>query len=144
MIESYLEAPTVLASNSSPITFTTDSIRTRSATCQGWLQHTEDSPLYKIISGGRYKVTFNANVTSTTVGSVALGLYADGVLVPGTTAIGQVATAGDYTNVSFGKVIPICCKGSTTLTVRSVPTVGTTATQIPTVENANLIISRLS
>ena len=56
MIESYLEAPTVLASNSSPITFTTDSIRTRSATCQGWLQHTEDSPLYKIISGGRYKV----------------------------------------------------------------------------------------
>lgn len=150
MIQSYLETPTTLASNSGAITFSTDCIRTRSATCQGWLQHLQNSPLYKILSGGRYKVTFNANVTSATAGIVALGLYADGVLVPGTTVIAQVATAGNYYNVSFDKVIPICCKGNTTLTLRAIPSVlsgatpTATATQIPTIQNANMIISRLS
>ncbi len=150
MIQSYLETPTTLSSNSSPIAFETDSIRTRSATCQGWLQHSTGSPIYKILNGGRYRVTFNANVTSDTAGVVALGLYLDGVLISGATIIAQIATAGDYYNVSFDKVIPICCKGNTTLTINAIPSVlnGTPAvatdTEIPTIQSANLTISRLS
>ncbi len=150
MIQSYQETIETLSSNSSPITFQTDCIRTRSANCCGWLQHSEGSPLYKILNGGNYRVTFNANVTSATAGSVALGLYMDGILLPGTTTIAQVTTAGDYTNVSFNKVVPVCCRGDATLTVQSVPSILSTltptptATQIPIIQNANLSITKIN
>ena len=150
MIESILEMITALASNVASLIFTTDTVRTRSANCCGWLQHEEGLPTYKILEGGLYEVSFNANVTSATAGTVALGLYEDGVLVTGTTVIAQVATAGDYYNVSFDKVLKICCRGDATLTIASVPSVLTgatpagtpTATEIPVVQNANLIITK--
>lgn len=150
MIQSILEQITVLPSNTSAVTFTTDDIRTRSANCNcnGWLQHSENSPLYKILSGGLYEISFNANVTSATAGTVALGLYQDGILIPGSTVIAEVATAGDYYNVSFDKVIKVCCRGDATLTVASVPSVLTgatlpgtaTDTEIPVIQNANISI----
>lgn len=122
MIESILEAITALASNIASIIFPTDSIRTRSANCCGWLQHNEGSPIYKILEGGLYEVSFNANVTS--------------------------ATAGTYYNVSFDKLLKICCRGDATITVGSVSSVLTgaatpgtaTATQIPVIQNANFSI----
>ena len=150
MIQSYQETPVLLASNSSPLTFSTDCIRTRCANCYGFLQHSQGSPLYKILNGGTYDVTFNANVTSATAGQVALGLYMDGVLLPGTTVIADITTAGNYVNVAFTKTVPICCRGNATLTVQSVPsiltgttTTGTTTdTQIPLYQNANFRISK--
>lgn len=152
MIQSILEAITVLTSNLAAIIFPTDSIRTRSANCCGWLQHSEGTPLYKILEGGIYRVSFNANVTSATAGTVALGLFQDGILVPGTTVIAEVATAGDYYNVSFDKLIKVCCRGDATLTVASVPNVITGAalpgtpvvTEIPVIQNANLTITKKS
>lgn len=148
MIESILEAITALASNIASIIFPTDSIRTRSANCCGWLQHNEGSPIYKILEGGLYEVSFNANVTSATAGTVALGLFEDGILIPGTTVIAEVATAGTYYNVSFDKLLKICCRGDATITVGSVSSVLTgaatpgtaTATQIPVIQNANFSI----
>lgn len=148
MIESYLEAPTTLTSNSASVPFTNTDVRTRSANCCGWLQHQEGSPLYTILEGGNYLVTFNANVTSATAGTVALGLYQDGVLLPASTVITTVATAGDYENVAFSKTIQVCCRGNANLTVASVPSVltGTTPTatdtQIPIIQNANISIVR--
>ncbi len=150
MIQSYQETIETLSNNSAPVTFQTDCIRTRSANCCGWLQHSENSPLYKILSGGNYRVTFNANVSSATVGSVAFGLYMDGILLPGTTTIAQITTAGDYTNVSINKVVPVCCRGDATLTIQSVPSILSTttpvatATEIPTIQNANITITRLN
>lgn len=152
MIQSILEMITVLTSNLAAIIFPTDSIRTRSANCCGWLQHSEGTPIYKILEGGIYKVSFNANVTSATAGTVALGLYQDGILVPGTTVIAEVATAGDYYNVSFDKLIKVCCRGDANLTVASVPNVLTgaalpgtpTVTEIPVIQNANLTITKKS
>lgn len=41
MIESVINTPVALSSNSSVVTFTTDDLRTRSANCCGWLQHSE-------------------------------------------------------------------------------------------------------
>ena len=150
MIQSVLEPITVLTSNTSTITFTDDDVRSRRANCCGWLQHSEGSPIYKILEGGIYEVSFNANVTSATAGTVALGLFQDGILIPGTTVLAEVVTAGDYYNVSFDKLIKICCRGDASLTIASVPNVLTGATlpgtpvvtEIPVVQNANLIITK--
>ena len=150
MIQSVNESIEILTSNSSTVSFTNDDIRTRRANCycNGWLQHDEGSPIYKILEGGIYEVSFNANVTSATVGTVALGLFQDGILIPGSTVIAEVVTAGDYYNVSFDKLIKICCRGDASLTIASVPNVLTgatlpgvaTVTEIPVVQNANLSI----
>ena len=150
MIQSVNESIEVLVSNSSPISFLNDDVRTRKANCCNWLQHSEGSPIYKILEGGIYEVSFNANVTSATAGTVALGLFQDGILIPGTTVIAEVVTAGDYYNVSFDKLIKICCRGDASLTIASVPNVLTGATlpgtpvvtEIPVVQNANLIITK--
>lgn len=152
MIQSVNENIEILTSNSSAVSFTNDDIRTRRANCycNGWLQHNEGSPIYKILEGGIYEVSFNANVTSATAGTVALGLFQDGILIPGTTVIAEVATAGDYYNVSFDKLIKVCCRGDSTLTIQSAPNVVTGATlpgtpvvtQIPVLQNANFLITK--
>lgn len=150
MIQSILEPITILTSNTSSITFSDDDIRTRKANCCNWLQHNEGSPIYKILEGGLYEVSFNANVTSATAGTVALGLYEDGILIPGTTVLAEVATAGTYYNVSFDKLIKVCCRGDANLTIASVPNVITGAalpgtpvvTEIPVIQNANLLITK--
>ena len=150
MIQSVNENIEILTSNSSTVSFTNDDIRTRRANCycNGWLQHSEGSPIYKILEGGIYEVSFNANITSATAGTLALGLFQDGILIPGSTVIAEVVTAGDYYNVSFDKLIKICCRGDASLTIASVPSVLTgatlagtaTVTEIPVVQNANLSI----
>lgn len=148
MIQSFIEMITALTSNSSPVSFINDDVRTRSANCCNWLQHTEGSPIYKILEGGLYEVSFNANVSSAVAGTVALGLFQDGILIPGSTTIVEITTAGDYYNVSFDKLIKICCRGDATLTIQSVPNVTTGATlpgtpvvtEIPVLQNANFSI----
>lgn len=151
MIQSYLTGPTLLPSNTSPIAFERDCVRTRSANpCNGWLCHSQGSPLYKITRGGNYRVSFNANVTADTAGYVSFALFMDGVELPGTRVIAPIGTAGIYTNVSFEKIVPICCCGNGTLTVQSVPSVlsgvstaiTSVTTQAPSVQNANLIIEK--
>lgn len=148
MIQSVLEQFTILPSNVSNVNFTNDDVRSRKANCCGWLQHNEGSPLFKILDGGLYEVSFNANVSSATAGVVALGLYQDGVLITGTTVIATIATAGDFVNVSFDKLIKVCCRGDANLSIASVPSVltGTTTpgtptdTEIPIIQNANFSI----
>lgn len=152
MIQSYLQTFTVLPSNNSPITFERDCVRTRSAyPCGGWLCHSQGSPLYKITKGGNYRVSFNANVSGATTGTpVALALFMDGVELPGTRIIEYIGTAAAFYNVSFEKIVPICCCGNGSLSVQAVPSVltGTTApgtatdTQAPIIQNANLIIEK--
>lgn len=152
MIQSVNENIEVLTSNSSTVSFTNDDIKTRRANCycNGWLQHNEGSPIYKILEGGIYEVSFNANVSSAVAGTVALGLFQDGVLIPGSTVLAEVATAGDYYNVSFDKLIKIFCRGDASLTIGSVPSVLTgatlpgtpTVTEIPVIQNANLSITK--
>lgn len=148
MIQSVLEPITTLTSNSAAVPFSVDDLRTRTANCCGWLQHSEGSPLYKILCGGLYEISLNANVTSSVAGAVALGLYQDGVLVPGTTVIAQITTVGDYVNVSFDKKLRVCCNGDATLTVQAVPSIltgattpgTTTVTEVPVIQNANFSI----
>ena len=153
MIESVQELPITLTNNSAAITFSVDDVRTRSANCcNGWLQHQQGSPLYQLLEGGYYEITFNSNVSSATPGIVALGLYQNGILTPGTTVASTITAAGDVENVKFSKIIRVCCRANTTVTVASVPSVpdftDLTAvgidTQTPIIANANLIIKKIA
>lgn len=153
MIQSIQELPLTLTNNSSAITFSTDVIRTRSAcqnNCNGWLCHNQGNPLYQIVKGGYYEVNFNTNVSSTTAGSVAFGLYQDGVLIPGSTVATEIATVGVPENISFTKTIEVCCKADANIVVASVPSIPNLSTgeaietETPIIQSANLIIEKLS
>ncbi len=143
MINSVQETALTLASNTANIPFASDVVRTRSANCCGWLNHSAGSTQYQITEPGVYEIMFNTNVTSATAGITGLGIKANGELLSGTEMDYTVATANTYGNVSANRLIRICGNGSTTITVGSVPTVGATATQIPAVKNASLIIKRI-
>lgn len=153
MIQSTQELPLILPTNTSDITFLNDEIKTRSATCSGWLNHTEGTSQYTILGSGNcncpnvYRITFNANVTGTTAGSIEIGLKENGTPVVGA-SVNEVVTPDEYQNVSFTKVIRLCPRENVTLTIGSIASVsGVVDTPIetvpPTIKNANLIIEKV-
>lgn len=164
MIESIQELPVALANNTARLTFSNDPIRTRSA-CQNnprsWLCHQVGNPLYQVLGNGncscngtaKYEVSFNANVSGATAGTpVALALFEDGVIVPGTTMIATVTAAGDVSNISFENTIEVCGRSSVTLSIGSVSSVpdftDLTApgvdTQAPIIANASFSIEKIA
>lgn len=145
-IESRISIPTPLVTNSSMIAFQNDT-RTRSTCgCDGWLCHREGSPNYKIVKGGNYKVNFSATLFTQTGGVVAVGLYEDGVLLPDTIRT-ELIDAGGLVSVSFDKMIKVCCKANSNISVGSVPQVINpesgiiTATAVPTIYSGNFSIT---
>lgn len=143
MINSVQETALTLDSNTANIPFSSDVVRTRSANCCGFLNHSIGSTQYQLTSPGIYEIMFNTNVTSATAGVVALGIKANGELLSGTEMDYTVATANAYNSVSSSRLIRICGNSSTTITVGSLPTSGATDTQIPVVKNASLIIKKI-
>lgn len=153
MIQSTNEAIQILSTNTSDITFLNDELRTRSASCSGWLNHTEGTSQYTILGNGNccqpavYEITFNANVTGATAGSIEIGLKENGTPVVGASA-NEVVTPDEYQNIAFTKLIRLCPRENVTLTVGSIPAVsGVTPaveTVAPTVKNANLIIRKIA
>jgi hypothetical protein len=107
---------------------------------------------FTLIGGGTFEVSFNANVTSDTVGLVSLALKtATGTDVEGTEMVAEVTTPGNYINVSFNKIIRVCPRVNTVVAVGSLPstitgttTLTNTETQIPVVKDANFIIRKIS
>ena len=144
MINSVQDSALVLASNTSNIVFSSDVVRTRSANCCGWLTHAAGSTQYQVTEPGIYEIQFSTNVTSATAGQVALAIKSNGEVLSGTEMDATVATAGVYSSISSNRQIRICCNGNATITVGSIPTVGTTATQVPTIKNASLIIKKVA
>ena len=150
MIQSFINTITNLTSNLASVVFEKDCIRTNS--CKGynsWLCHNEGSANYEIVSGGQYRINFNATVSSATAGVVAFALFNNGEMIPGTLMAETLGAAGDYVNIGISKEIKVCCRGNTNITVRAVPTVPTATdpttpitTQIPIIANANLVIDR--
>lgn len=150
MIQSFINTITTLASNLASVVFQRDCIRTNS--CKGynsWLCHNEGSANYEIVSGGQYRINFNATVSSAAAGVVAFALYNNGEMIPGTLMAETLAAAGDYANIGITKEIKVCCKGNTNISVRAVSTVPTATdpatpitTQVPIIANANLVIDR--
>ena len=153
VIQAVNENEITLASNTASVPFAETDLRTRSAmNCCGFINHNEGSALFSILDGGVYEVTFNGNISSNTAGTLAVGLFADGVLVQGTEMDAVIAAAGDFENISFDKKIKVCCKGTVNLAITSLPTVVfsggatpvVTDTQIPIIKNAEISITRLS
>lgn len=144
MINSVQEAPLILASNTANITFENDVLRTRNATCCGFLSHTEGSALFQIIKQGIYEITVNANVTSATAGVVGLAVKLNGEQLDGTEMDSEVTTAGTYDNVASSRLIRVCCNENATITVGSIPFINVVATQVPTVKNVSLIIKKIA
>lgn len=149
VIQAVQEPEIILTSNTASLPFSITDLRTRSAmNCCGFINHNEGSALFSILDGGVYEVTFNANVTSATVGVVGLALFADGVQVAGTEMNEPIATVGEFSNIGFNKKIRVCCKGTVNLSINSVPTIiyddTVTDTEIPIIKNANINIERLS
>lgn len=151
IIQAVQEPEILLASNTASLPFAEVDLRSASAmNCRSWMNHNEGSALFSILDGGYYNISFNANITSATAGSVALGLFADGVLIPGTEMDAVITTAGDFQPISFTKSIRVCCKGTVNLSVNSLPTVTysggatpvITDTEIPIIKNANIRIER--
>ena len=153
MIQSVQELPLILPTNTSDITFSNDELRTRSATCRGWLNHTEGTSQYTILGNGNcncpnvYDIKFNANVTAEEAGAIEIGLKENGTPVIGASANTVITTVGDYINISFEKRIQLCPRENVTLTIGSVPAVSgvtpTVETVAPTIKNANLIIEKV-
>lgn len=141
-INSVQENAVTLASNTANIAFSADVVRTRSANCCGWLNHAVGGTQYQITAPGIYRIDFNADVTSATVGATALGIKSNGEVLSGTEMDYTVTTANTYGNVSATRKIRNCGNGSTTITVGSLPTSETTTTQIPTIKNASFIITK--
>ena len=153
MIQSTNEAIQILPTNTSDITFANDELRTRSATCSGWLNHTEGTSQYTILGNGNYcqpavyEVTFNANVTGATAGSIEIALKENGTPVIGASA-NEVVTPDEYQNISFTKLIRLCPRENVTLTIGSVPAVSNVVPAVetvpPTLKNINLIIRKIA
>jgi len=154
MIETIINEPLALPSNASPITFDETDIRTRCATCCGWLDYSNGNPNFKIFGNGYtgyYDVEFSASVSTATPGVVAVALFQDGVIIPDTIRAVTIAAADDYETVFFDKKLRLCPRGTTNISVQSVPSVvtpTTPATPIATtqaiVTNATFSIERLN
>ena len=153
MIQSTNEAIQILTTNASDIVFANDELRTNSATCRGWLNHTEGTSQYTILGNGNccqpavYEITFNANVTGATAGSIEIGLKENGVPVVGA-SVNEVVTPDEYQNVAFTKLIRLCPRENVTLTVGSISAVSNVIPAVetvpPTIKNANLIIRKIA
>jgi hypothetical protein len=147
MIQTIINEPKVLTSNSSPVVFDAVNIITGCTPCSrgGWLDYENGSPIFKVLGKnytGYYNANFSASISSATPGVVAVGLYEDGVLLPDTVRAVTIAAAGDYETVSFNRKLQVCRCASTNLTVASVPSVATpTDPTTPIVTQAPIIVS---
>ena len=154
MIETIINEPLVLTSNSSPLVFNATDVRTRCAYCcnGGWLDYQDGNPIFKMFGNGYtgyYDINFSASISSATAGVVAIGLYEDGILIPDTVRAVSLAAADDYETISFNKKLRVCPRGTSNITVASVPSVITPTTpttpietQIPIITNATFNIKR--
>lgn len=154
MIETIINEPLVLTSNSSPLVFDATDVRTRCAYCcnGGWLDYQDGNPIFKMFGNGYtgyYDINFSASISSATAGVVAIGLYEDGILIPDTVRAVSLAAADDYETISFNKKLRVCPRGTSNITVASVPSVITPTTpttpittEIPIITNATFNIKR--
>ena len=149
MIQSTNDAIQILPTNTSDIVFANDELRTRSASCRGWLNHTEGTSQFTILGSGNcnqanvFDITFTGNVSGETAGPVEIALKENGTRVVGASANATVVV-GEYTNIVVKKRIRLCPRENVTLTIGSVPAVSGVTPAIetvpPSIKNANIII----
>ena len=147
MIETIINEPLALPSNASPVTFDETDIRTRcaSCSCNGWLDYSNGNPNFKIFGNGYtgyYDVEFSASVSTADAGVVAIGLYQDGVLIPDTVRAVTIAAADDYETISFNKKLRVCPRGTTNISIQSVPSLPTPTDPTTQISTTKVIITK--
>lgn len=121
------------------ILFMTDRVKTGSCGCCGAIQHEAGSGLFTLAKAGIYEVSFNANVSSSTVGATALVIKSNGEAIGGTEMDYTAATISTYQSVSANTLIKVCPNTSKTISVANA------STTLPVlVKDANIIIKRLA
>ena len=149
MIQALQITPEILTSNVDNLNFSIIDLRSRTANCCGWLQYMNGGSDFTILGGGTYEISFNANVTSETAGQVAIALKSStGSDIEGTEMDADITTPGVYTNISFNKIIRLCERVNTTISIGSLSSVGSVTpivtTEAPTIKDANLIIRKIA
>ena len=140
MIESTNELQQSVAINSN-VLFSNDTLRTRNATCCGFLEHEEGSGLFTLTKNGIYEILFKANITSVTANDVlGLVITSNGENLTGTQMDYTVATASINQGISASRLIRIC-NGSKTIAIKNNSTTNTTPMLV---ENANIIIKKIA
>lgn len=140
MIESINEAQQSVSTNAN-VLFANDVIRTRSATCCGFLEHEEGSGLFTLSKNGIYEVLFGANITSATANDVlGLVITSNGEELTGTQMDYTVATASVNQGVSARRLVRVC-NGSKTIAIKNNSTTNTTPLLV---ETANIIIKKIA
>lgn len=141
VIETIINEPKALATNSSAVTYDGISTLSRCTLCcdGGYLSYQNGSPLFKIIGNGytgRYRLNWTGTVSASEAGVVSLGVFEDGVLIPDTLRAVTIASPDDVATISISKLLRLCPKSTTSLSVQSVPAIPTPtepATPIETV-----------
>lgn len=110
---------------------------------KGYVLHNAGSGVFTLRGAtqqcrARYKVTFNANVTSDPAAQIMLALTLNGEPLLNAVGMAYPAAAGQFANVAFSDVINIPCGCCFSIAVRN------TGTDPVTVQNANLIIERVA
>ena len=149
MIQSTNDAIQILPTNTSDIVFANDELKTRSASCRGWLNHTEGTSQFTILGSGNcnqanvFDITFTGNVSGETAGPVEISLKENGTRVVGASANATVVV-GEYTNIVIKKRIRLCPRENVTLSIGSISALSNVTPSVetvpPTVKNANIII----
>ncbi len=149
MIQSTNDAIQILPTNTSDIVFANDELRTRSASCRGWLNHTEGTSQFTILGSGNcnqanvFDITFTGNVSGETAGPVEIALKENGTRVVGASANATVVV-GEYTNIVIKKRIRLCPRENVTLSIGSISALSNVTPAVetvpPSIKNANIII----
>lgn len=125
------------------ILFPTDRIRSRrgDACNGGWLVHDVGSGQFTLVNNGCgcdvFEIQFNTNLTSATVGPLALVIQANGEAIGGTEMDYTPAAANTYESVSASTLVKVAQGASVTITVKNI-----SASSV-LVKDANIVIKKI-
>lgn len=149
MIESRINTILPLTANDSSVTFQNDYRTGSTCGCNSWLCHQEGSANYDIVKGGLYDIDLTMTVSSAAAGDVAIALFNNGEIIPGSLRVVSLAAADDFADISVSTTLRVCCNANSNISVRSVPAVQTPSTpttpittQVPIIISSILSISR--
>lgn len=142
MINSVGVASAVVSAGSN-VLFPTDRVRTKSCnSCCGWLSHDTGSGLFTLTNCSRccdvFEIQFNTNLTSETVGELALVIQADGVAIGGTEMDYTPATDNVYESVSASTLVKVPPCSSVTISVKNI-----SASSV-LVKDSNIIVKKIA
>lgn len=125
------------------ILFSTDRVRSRrgDACNGGWLVHDAGSGQLTLVNNGCgcdvFEIQFNTNLTSATVGPLALVIQANGEAIGGTEMDYTPAAANVYESVSASTLVKVAHGASVTITVKNI-----SASSV-LVKDANIIVKKI-